>query len=81
MRRARKVWNRVNRRGTTRSSLSDLWYKLGYYLYKILILLIFGGEGGIRTHGSRKRSPDFESGPFGQLRHLSDAERTQEHIT
>ena len=42
---------------------------------------ICGGEGGIRTHGSRERSPDFESGPFGQLRHLSDAERTQKHIT
>jgi hypothetical protein len=26
--------------------------------------LIFGGEGGIRTHGTRKRTPDFESGPF-----------------
>ena len=30
-----------------------------------------GGEGGIRTLGTRERTPDFESGPFGQLRHLS----------
>ena len=25
---------------------------------------VTGGEGGIRTHGTRKRTPDFESGPF-----------------
>src|SRR5690606_27202628 len=24
----------------------------------------FGGEGGIRTHGTLARTPDFESGPF-----------------
>ena len=24
-----------------------------------------GGEGGIRTLGTRKGTPDFESGPFG----------------
>ncbi len=24
----------------------------------------FGGEGGIRTHGTGDRTPDFESGPF-----------------
>src|SRR5690349_8762871 len=23
-----------------------------------------GGEGGIRTHGTASRTPDFESGPF-----------------
>ena len=27
-------------------------------------ILVSGGEGGIRTHGTRKRTPDFESGPF-----------------
>ncbi len=32
---------------------------------------VFGGEGGIRTHGTRERTTDFESVPFGQLRHLS----------
>ncbi len=32
-----------------------------------------GGEGGIRTHGTRKGTLDFESSPFGQLRHLSGA--------
>jgi hypothetical protein len=26
--------------------------------------LIFGGEGGIRTHGTLTRTPDFESGTF-----------------
>ena len=31
-----------------------------------------GGEGGIRTHGTVTRTLDFESSPFGQLRHLSD---------
>ena len=30
-----------------------------------------GGEGGIRTLGTREGSLDFESSPFGQLRHLS----------
>ncbi len=30
-----------------------------------------GGEGGIRTHGTLARTLDFESSPFGQLRHLS----------
>ncbi len=31
-----------------------------------------GGEGGIRTHETEfNRLPDFESGSFGQLRHLS----------
>ena len=30
-----------------------------------------GGEGGIRTHGTVARTLDFESSPFGQLRHLS----------
>ena len=25
----------------------------------------YGGEGGIRTHGTLARTPDFESGPFG----------------
>ena len=32
---------------------------------------LYGGEGGIRTHGARKDTLDFESSPFGQLRHLS----------
>ena len=27
-------------------------------------LSYFGGEGGIRTHGTGDRTPDFESGPF-----------------
>ena len=31
-----------------------------------------GGEAGIRTLGARKGTPDFESGPFDQLRHLSE---------
>ena len=31
----------------------------------------WGGEGGIRTHGGLAPSLDFESSPFGQLRHLS----------
>lgn len=26
---------------------------------------LIGGEGGIRTHGTLARTPDFESGPFG----------------
>ena len=25
---------------------------------------LFGGEGGIRTHGTENRTPDFESGTF-----------------
>ena len=29
------------------------------------------GRGGIRTHGSITRSPDFESGAFDQLSHPS----------
>ena len=33
---------------------------------------VFGGEGGIRTLGTRKSSLDFESSPFGQLWHLSN---------
>lgn len=33
---------------------------------------IHGGEGGIRTHETGiSRLPDFESGSFDQLRHLS----------
>ena len=32
-----------------------------------------GGERGIRTLGSREGSLDFESSPFGQLRHLSES--------
>jgi hypothetical protein len=28
------------------------------------VKLIFGGEGGIRTHGSVNATPDFESGTF-----------------
>src|SRR5690606_3403610 len=27
-------------------------------------LIVSGGEGGIRTHGTLARTPDFESGPF-----------------
>jgi hypothetical protein len=27
-------------------------------------ILLSGGEGGIRTHGTGNRTPDFESGPF-----------------
>ncbi len=27
-------------------------------------ILFSGGEGGIRTHGTGDRTPDFESGPF-----------------
>jgi hypothetical protein len=27
--------------------------------------LFIGGEGGIRTHGTLARTPDFESGTFG----------------
>ena len=33
---------------------------------------LFGGEGGIRTLGTVTRTLDFESSPFGQLRHLSE---------
>ena len=37
--------------------------------FNFLIILDFigtyGGEGGIRTHGPRKGSLDFESSPFG----------------
>ena len=28
------------------------------------LCLVIGGEGGIRTHGGRESSPDFESGTF-----------------
>ena len=28
------------------------------------VLLIIGGRGGIRTHGTVARTPDFESGAF-----------------
>lgn len=31
---------------------------------KIQGLLVSGGEGGIRTHDTPKRIPDFESGAF-----------------
>ena len=35
-------------------------------------LTLYGGEGGIRTHETGLyRLPDFESGSFDQLRHLS----------
>ena len=47
---------------TTRPSLRSLYHRKP---------LKNGGEGGIRTHGSREGSLDFESSPFGQLRHLS----------
>ena len=30
-----------------------------------------GGRGGIRTHGTVTRTPDFESGAFDQLSHPS----------
>jgi hypothetical protein len=30
-----------------------------------------GGRGGIRTHGTVARTPDFESGAFDQLSHPS----------
>ena len=33
-------------------------------IYKDILQMI-GGEGGIRTHGTLARTPDFESGPFG----------------
>ena len=36
-----------------------------------------GGEGGIRTHGTRvRRTADFESAPLWPLRYLSVPEKT-----
>ncbi len=35
------------------------------------LIVIYGGEGGIRTHGRDKPSPVFKTGTFGQLSHLS----------
>ena len=34
------------------------------YLYSFTTLEPTGGEGGIRTHGTGNRTPDFESGTF-----------------
>jgi hypothetical protein len=34
-------------------------------------LAVYGGRGGIRTHGTVTRTPDFESGAFDQLSHPS----------
>jgi hypothetical protein len=34
-----------------------------------------GGRGGIRTHGTIARTPDFESGAFDQLSHPSIASK------
>jgi hypothetical protein len=39
-------------------------------------LFITGGEGGIRTHGTLARTPDFESGTFG---HSVTSPRTQDY--
>jgi hypothetical protein len=36
-----------------------------------------GGRGGIRTHGTVTRTPDFESGAFDQLSHPSTAHLNQ----
>ena len=30
----------------------------------VAVFMILGGEGGIRTHGTVTRTPDFESGTF-----------------
>jgi hypothetical protein len=37
---------------------------------------ITGGEGGIRTHGTLARTPDFESGTFG---HSVTSPRTRDY--
>jgi hypothetical protein len=39
-----------------------------------LLELIGNGRGGIRTHGTVTRTPDFESGAFDQLSHPSICE-------
>ena len=38
---------------------------------QILISILFGGEGGIRTHGTLARTPIFKTGALNQLDHLS----------
>ena len=45
-----------------------LWYlmpeQLGFCFINNMLQIQSGGEGGIRTHGTGDRTPDFESGPF-----------------
>ena len=41
--------------------------------YAFNVMAFFGGERGIRTLVRLAPPTDFESGPFGQLRHLSAA--------
>jgi hypothetical protein len=54
------------------TAMPDLMFELAFNVCGIgfgrlcfqSIMSGIGGEGGIRTHGTGDRTPDFESGPF-----------------